>query len=138
MWMVVVPASYLIMDDESDRTKAVGVIAKKFGRIANISLLILVITGIYNTTWYLGSLDSLFSTFGGNLLLVKIILVGLLIIFTYLHNFFYGKKIIKFASEKRINELIAIRKKSRIVSVINILLMIAIVVLATFMQMPPL
>jgi len=35
MWLVVVPASSLIAEDESERTQVVGRIARVFGRMTN-------------------------------------------------------------------------------------------------------
>ena len=137
MWLVVMPASHLITNDESERTQIVGKIAKGFGRITNPILIILVLTGIYNASWYLPSMNALFTTIGGELLLTKIILVGILLILIYTHNVYFGRRIVRFAREKKLDELKAIRRKSRIVSFTNLALMIAILVLATLLQMPP-
>lgn len=137
MWLVVVPASHLFAKDESERTQIVGKIAKGFGRITNPILIILLLTGIYNASWYLPSIDALFSTTGGEILLIKTILVVALLILIYTHNVYFGRKIVLFAREKRLEELKAIRKKSRIVSMANLSLMIGILFLAVLLQMPP-
>lgn len=137
MWLVVVPASHLFAKDESERTQIVGKIAKGFGRITNPILIILLLTGIYNASWYLPSMDALFSTTGGEILLIKTILVVALLILIYTHNVYFGRKIVLFAREKRLEELKAIRKKSRIVSMANLSLMIGILFLAVLLQMPP-
>ncbi len=79
MWFVVVPASRLMTQDESERTQIVGKIAKEFGRIVNPTLVILILTGIYNATWYVPSVSSLVS-YPGTILLTKMILVAVLII----------------------------------------------------------
>ena len=55
-------------------------VGRRFNKIAIPSLIILIITGIYNSQGLLIRPDLLFSTSYGNFLLIKIILVILLII----------------------------------------------------------
>lgn len=55
MWLAVMPASHLITEDESERTQIVGKIAKQFRRVTNATLVVLVLTGVYNASWYLPS-----------------------------------------------------------------------------------
>jgi copper resistance protein D len=137
MWLVVMPASHLITQDESERTQIVGKIAKAFAKISIASLAILIVTGIYNASWYLSTFSDLLDTSGGIVLLAKSILVVALIGLIFLHNVYFGKKIIKLAREKRIDELKMLRKRSRIVSFTNLGLMIVILVLAVLLQLPP-
>ena len=137
MWLVVMPASHLITNDESERTQIVGKIAKNFGRITNPILVVLVLSGIYNASWYLPSMNALFNTYAGILLLIKTILVATLLVLIYVHNLYFGRRIVQLAKEKRLNELKALRKRSRIVSFANLSLMVAILVLATMLQIPP-
>ncbi len=49
----------------------------------------------------------------------------------------FGRKIVRLARERKLDELKAIRRRSRIVSFSNLGLMIAVLVLATMMQIPP-
>jgi uncharacterized membrane protein len=137
MWLVVVPASRLITSDESQRTAIVGKIAKAFGKTATILLIVLVATGVFNASWYLPSMQALFDSYTGMILLVKIVLVATLIALIYVHNLYFGKRILRLAEEKKLEELQALRKQSRIVSATNLILMVAILVLATLLQMPP-
>ncbi len=134
MWLVVVPVSYQFGKDESERTQVVGKIAKSFGRMTNIVLTILVLSGIYNATWYLPSMSNLLNTTDGLYLLVKVILVGILIALVYGNNIYFGRRTVRFAREKRFEELKALRKKSRIISFANLGLMIAILILAVMLQ----
>lgn len=136
MWLIVVPSSRLITDDESERTQIVGKIAKRFGKMANLVLIVLVLTGIYNASWYLPSPSALFDTYTGSVLLAKVILVVALILLIYLHNVYFGRKIVQFAREKKLDQLKAIRRTSRLVSMVNLLLMLAILLLAVMLQMP--
>jgi copper resistance protein D len=134
MWIVVVPASHLFAKDESERTQIVGKIAKQFGRIVNPTLVVLALTGIYNATWYLKSTDALFNSYAGNLLLAKVVLVVILVVLLYVSNTYFGRKIVKLAKEMRLEELKALRRRSRIVSFANLGLMIAILVFAVLLQ----
>jgi copper resistance protein D len=137
MWIVVMPASHLITQDESERTQIVGKIAKAFAKISIASIAILIVTGIYNASWYLSTFSDLLDTSGGMILLAKSILVVALIGLIVIHNVYFGKRIIKLAREKRIDELKMLRKRSRIVSFTNLGLMLAILVLAVLLQLPP-
>jgi len=134
MWIVVIPASRNLSGEESERTKVVATIARKFGPVAWYSLIILVITGVYNATWYLPSIGELFSTVAGFMLFTKSTLTVILIITVYIHNVHYGKKISMFAREKKVQELTKLRKRSRIVSTFNLMLMLSILFLAVMMQ----
>jgi uncharacterized membrane protein len=58
-WLVIVPASRLITRDESERIRIVGKIAKRFGNLANPTPIVLILTGLYNATWYLQSVEEL-------------------------------------------------------------------------------
>jgi len=136
MWFVVVPASRLMTQDESERTQIVGKIAKKFGRIVNPTLVILILTGIYNATWYVSSVSSLV-IYPGTILLTKMGLVAVLIFLVYLNNAYFGKQILRLGREKTLDELREIRKMSRLVSIANLSLMTMILVLAAMMQIPP-
>ncbi len=139
MWLVVMPASHRLAKDESERTLIVGKIAKDFGRITNPILIILVLTGIYNATWYLPSFDYLFTfqSYGAIVLFVKVVLVSVLIVLIYVHGAYYGRKIVRLAREKDVEGLKAVRRKSRIISFANLALMMAILILAVMLQLPP-
>lgn len=136
MWLVVIPATRLVASDESERTRIVGKIAKRFGEVTNVVLPILVLSGIYNAAWYLPSPAALLDTRTGNLLLVKMSLVAALILLIYLHNVHFGKRIIQLARERRLEELRATRRWSQVVSAANILLMVLILLFAVLLQMP--
>lgn len=135
-WLVVIPASRLITTDESERTQIVGKIAKVFGRTVTPTLIIIVLTGIYNASWYLSSVQNLLF-YPGTILLTKIILVIILLILIYVHNVYFGKRIIALAKERNIEGLKRIRRTSRKISVANLILMATILFLAVLMQTPP-
>ena len=137
MWLVVMPASHLLTQDEGERTQMVGKMAKQFGRLTNPILVILVLSGVYNASWYLPSMNSILTTVGGQILLAKVIAVVVLVALIYAHNVYFGRKIVRFAREGRLEELKAIRRRSRVVSATNMALMIVILFLAAMLQMPP-
>lgn len=136
MWLVIVPASRLITHDESERTRIVGNIARKFGKLTNPTLIVLILTGLYNAMWYLQSIRGLFD-YPGTILLAKIILVAILLLLIYVHNVYFGKRIVRLAEERKLDELKTLRKKSRFVSASSLTLMIVILFLAVMLQMPP-
>lgn len=134
MWVVVVPASYKLTNDESERTRIVGRIAKQFSKVVYPSLLVLVLTGLYNASWYLPSMDALFDTYAGQLLFAKVIVVIVLLVLLYVSNVLFGRRITKLASERRLEELKALRRRSRLVSFTNLGLMALILLLVALMQ----
>jgi len=136
MWLVIVPASRLITKDESERTRIVGKMARSFGNLTNPTLAVLILTGLYNATWYLQSATGL-SEYPGTILLAKIILVAILLILIYVHNVYFGKRIMHLAEEGRLDELRRLRRRSRVVSAANLSLMAAILLMAVMLQMPP-
>lgn len=136
MWMVVMPASHLVTEDESERTQMVGKIAKAFGRITVPTIAILLLTGVYNATWYLPSPSALFDTDRGLVLLAKIVAVFVLLVLIFVHNVYYGKRIVRLAREKRLEELKSLRRRSRVVSFTNLGLMVLILALAVLLQVP--
>ncbi len=137
MWLVVMPVSHQIAKDESERTQMVGKIAKGFGKMSNILLAILVLTGIFNASWYLPSMNSLLNSTSGLYLLTKMILVVVMIVLIYTHNVYFGRRIVRLARERKLDELKALRRTSRIVSFTNLGLMVAILILAVMLQIPP-
>jgi uncharacterized membrane protein len=135
IWLVVVPASFKITDDEKLRTRIVGLIGKQFALFTDITLAILVITGIYNTTWYLNyDISNLFDTQYGLTLLVKIILVGIMIVVMYGNNIYHGKKIMNLAREGKFEEMRKMRKVSHFFSYVTLGLLLVITILAVALQ----
>lgn len=134
MWIVVVPASHLLTEDESERTRIVGRIAKQFARIVNPALLVLLVTGVYNVTWYLPSMSALLTSYAGHLLLAKLTAVAALLVLLYVSNVYFGRRITRLAREGRLEELKVLRRTSRLVSFANLGLMAVILLLVAFMQ----
>jgi uncharacterized membrane protein len=133
--LVVVPVSHILTDDEAARTRIVGKIARVFGKVTTPTLAILVLTGIYNATWYLQSVNGLFD-YPGTILLTKMALVAVLLLLIYVHNVYFDKQIVRLAEDRKFEELKTLRRRSRLVSAANLSLMLVILLLAVMMQMP--
>ena len=112
----------------------VGKIAKQFAKIVNPALAVLVVTGLYNVTWYLPSVGSLFNTYAGHLLLAKLSAAVALIVMIYISNVYFGRRIMRFAREGRLEELKALRRVSRLISFANLGLMVIILLFVVVMQ----
>jgi copper resistance protein D len=134
MWIVVVPTSHSLTEDEAERTRMVGRMAKQFARIVNPALLVLVVTGVFNITWYLPLNGGLFGSYAGQLLVAKLSAVVALIVMIYISNVYFGRRIMKFAKEGRLGELKALRRTSRRISFANLGLMAVILLLVAVMQ----
>lgn len=134
IWLVVWPASYELTDNERERTRIVGKIAKRFAYFTHISVAVLIVTGIYNAYWYIGSVSNLFYTVGGQILFAKIVVVGLDLLIIYTNNLYHGKKIMRLASEGKLEEVARIRKITHLFSFISLFLLIVIVILAVSLQ----
>ena len=134
MWLVVDPASYDVTRDESARTALVGRMARRFGSWSTGLLLLLIVTGLYNASWYLGSTSDLLTTIGGQLLLAKVVTVAILVALVYAHGLYFGRRIMRLAREGRMDELRLVRRVSRKVSYINLGLMLVVLALAVALQ----
>jgi len=71
--------------------------ARRFGAVTNVTLVVLVLTGIYNASWYLPSWGRSSTLARGKLVLVKAVLVVALVLLVYLHASHFGRKIVGLA-----------------------------------------
>lgn len=130
IWIVVWPASYKFTQDEKERTRLMGHIGRLFGTLTDISVIILILTGIYLGLGYLPSLSDLTTTTGGKILLAKSIIVVVMIVLMYANNLYHGKKIVRLASQGKFEEVRKIRRITHIASFITLGLMVVIAMLA--------
>ncbi|MEM3857761.1 MAG: hypothetical protein QXI37_04550 [Thermoprotei archaeon] len=137
MWLVVVPVTRLTSEDEVTRGRIVAAVARRFGVVTNISLIVLAVTGAYNATWYLPGLDVLSAGIRGGLLALKVALSLALFSAVYVHGVHYGRKISRLTQERRFDELKEVRRRSMYVSFVNLVLMVAVLLVAVMMQFPP-
>ncbi|MCL5067124.1 MAG: CopD family protein [Thaumarchaeota archaeon] len=128
IWIVVWPASYDITSNEAERTRIVGKIAKRFAYFTHATTVILVLSGIY-LAYFVSSPSDLLSTFAGNVLLAKIIVVVIMIALMYFNNLYHGKKIMRLASQGKLDEVKRIRKLTHVASYITLGLLVLITIL---------
>jgi len=119
-----------------ERIQMMVLVGRRFNKIAVPSLIILIVTGIYNSQQVIINPDSLLSTSYGSFLLVKIILVIALIIAFIVHVRIIRKdveqKIIsKEMTEKQIQKL---RKKIIILGEIIVVLSVAVLFFAALLD----
>ena len=144
IWLAFLPALRDLSDDI--RNQVVVRVTRRFGRVVDASLVVLILTGIYNATWYLDGYN--FNTLGAKILLAKTILVALMIFTIYFNNIYFGRKIsatvrqMRAAADQKQKEtlnakLASIRRTSHIISYLNIALMLTVILLAVMLQIPP-
>ncbi|MCL5068487.1 MAG: CopD family protein [Thaumarchaeota archaeon] len=128
IWLVVWPASHDITSNETERTRIVGKIAKRFAYFTHASIAVLVLSGIY-LAFHVSSPSDLLSTFSGTILLSKIIVVVAMIVLMYVNNLYHGKKIMKLASQGKLDEVRRIRKLTHFASYVTLGLLVLITIL---------
>lgn len=134
LWLVVEPVSHRLAPDEAARTRMMGQFARRFGTFSTSLLIVLVLTGLYNATWYLPSTADLLSTAAGRFLLAKGLVVVVLIALIYVHGLYFGRKISALARAGDVEGLRAVRRVSRRISYTNLGLMVVVLALAAILQ----
>lgn len=111
-------------------------VGRKFNKIALPSLIILAVTGIYNSQHFLTNPELLFSTTYGMILTVKIILVIALFISFAVHIRIVRKDIEQKIAEKQLTDtqISKLRKKIIIVGEIVVSISVAILFLAALLD----
>ncbi len=132
MWLVLVPGSKDAIKDEAERTIIVAKISKRFAKLTWMLLATLIITGIVNAIWYIPK--NLYNG-GYNIYLViaMVISTAVLIIMLYGPGKHYGKLIAKYARKGDLESLTNVRKKSTLVSYVNLAIMVFITIIAALM-----
>ena len=111
-------------------------VGRKFNKIAIPSLIILIVTGLYNSVSFLNNSELLFSSSYGNLLIIKIILVIAIIITYVIHIRIIRKEVeekimTKKMSEKQIQKL---RKKIIILGEVIVTLSVTVLFMAALLK----
>jgi uncharacterized membrane protein len=130
IWLVVWPATLRISTDEQERAKILKHVGRIFGTATDVSVTILLLTGLYLGYEYLPTLSDLTSTEGGKILLAKGIVVVIMLVLMYANNLYHGKKIIRLVNAGKLDEVRRIRKITHLASLITLGLMIVIAILA--------
>lgn len=95
MFLAVVPATWLIEDDEQLKRALLRVVARRYGMLAGVSIVVLLITGLYQYFTIVpehiraAPNDYVF----GAIFSLKMILFTLLIILIYIHTYRFSRSI---------------------------------------------
>lgn len=139
IWLALSPGLNDAGLDERSKGVVLAKVSRRFGKVVDVSLAILILTGLYNVTWYLPSLD--FASTAGRILAAKIVAVGVLVASIYYNNLVLGKRIVKLrtkpATPENSSEIQRTRKTVRRISMFNVALMLLVVLLAVMLQIPP-
>lgn len=114
----------------------VGKISKRFAIFTNISVLILIPTGLALAYFDFGLYPS-FSDPAFEILLLKAGTVVIALSLMYYNNLHHAKKIVKMISEGKKEEVAAMRKTAHLISYITLGLLILITVFAAMIQVYP-
>ena len=111
-------------------------VGRKFNKIAVPSLIILIITGLYNSHLILNKPDILFYSSYGNLLIIKIFLVITLIIIYAIHIRVIRKDVEEKIMHNKMNEIQIqkLRKKIIILGETTVIISVAILFLAAMLD----
>ncbi len=111
-------------------------VGRKFNKIAIPSLIILIVTGIYNSVSFFNNYEMLFSTNYGNLLTIKIILVIAIIIAYIIHIRIIRKDVEEKIISKQLTEkqIQILRKKIIILGEVIVVLSIVVLFLAALLN----
>ncbi len=111
-------------------------VGRKFNKIAIPSLIILIVTGIYNSVSFFNNYEMLFSTNYGNILTIKIILVIAIIIAYIIHIRIIRKDVEEKIISKQLNEkqIQTLRKKIIILGEVIVVLSIVVLFLAALLN----
>jgi uncharacterized membrane protein len=105
-------------------------VGRIFGTATDISVAILILTGLYLGYGYLPKLSDLTTTTGGQLLLAKGIIVVIMLVLMYANNIYHGKKLVRLSQEGKFDEMKRIRRITHMASFITLGLMVVIVLIA--------
>ncbi len=119
-----------------ERIQMMVKVGRQFNKIAVPSLIILIATGLYNSSFILSNPDLLFSTSYGSFLFIKIILVIALIIAFVAHIRIIRKEIEDKIMSKEMTEIQIqkLRKKMIILGEIIVIISIAILFFAALLD----
>ncbi|MCL4328852.1 MAG: CopD family protein [Candidatus Thermoplasmatota archaeon] len=134
IWIVVWPASFELTDDEKFRTKIVGTLSKRFALFTNISVILLVISGIFLAYAEFGVNPGFINTFSGQVLSVKVVVVVIAIGIMYYNNLGHAKKIGILVREGKTEEVKRIRKTAHLLSYITLALLVLITILGAILE----
>lgn len=111
-------------------------IGKRFYIIGWVALAVLIGTGTYKISLVWGTLKLFDSIFGGALLL-KLSLVSIMLVLSFLHDFIWGPRLAKFTEDMDPNEYRKAVARISFWARVNVFAAILIVFLGAFLRMNP-
>ncbi|TLX83993.1 MAG: copper-binding protein [Thaumarchaeota archaeon] len=134
--IVLAPLLKTISDSVEGRLSIMVRVGRKFNRIAVPSLIILIASGIYNSTNLLAKPSLLFSTNYGLVLLAKIILVIILIITFAIHVRLIRSETQKKIESKALSPELLQKLRSKIITLgrITVIVSVAILLMAALLH----
>lgn len=134
--MVFAPILKTMSPSVEERLQIMIKVGRRFNKIAIPALLILIITGIYNSQQILSRPDFLFSSSYGMMLIIKMILVAALLASFAVHVRIIRKDVEQKMLEKQLSEsqIVKLRKKIIIVGEITVVLSVLVLLLAAILD----
>lgn len=134
--MVFAPILKTMSPSVEERLQIMIKVGRRFNKIAIPALLILIITGIYNSQQILSRPDFLFSSSYGMMLIIKMILVAALLASFAVHVRIIRKDVEQKMLEKQLSEsqIVKLRKKIIIVGEITVVLSVLVLLFAAILD----
>ncbi|MDG6959539.1 MAG: CopD family protein [Nitrososphaerota archaeon] len=129
IWLVVWPASFTITENEAERTRIVGRVAKRFAYFSHGTVTLLFLSGAYLAWPYVVAPGLALTTLRGEVLLAKVATVVVTIALMYANNLYHGRKIMRLAAQGRLDDVRRVRKLTHIASYVTLGLLLVITVL---------
>ena len=127
--LVLAPLLKKTMPDLNKRISFMVIVGRRFNYLGGSSLLILVITGIYNARSFIDQPSLLFESAYGYILLVKIILVCILFIIYIIHVLILNKNVEKQILERQVPDEYFTSLRSKIILLGRVTVGLSIVIL---------
>lgn len=134
--MVFAPILKTISPTIEDRLQIMIKVGRRFNKVAIPALLILIITGIYNSHQILSKPDFLFASSYGMILVIKMSLVGALLVSFAVHVRIIRKEVEHQIMEKQLSEaqIMKLRKKIIIVGEVTVVISVLVLLFAAFLD----
>ena len=134
--IVLAPLLKTISDSIEDRLSIMIRVGRKFNKIAVPSLIILIASGLYNSSGYLSKPSLFLSTNYGLVLVTKIVLVIILIITFIVHVRLIRTKVEKQIQSKELSSVDIQKLRSKIINLgrITVIVSVAILLMAALLR----
>lgn len=134
--IVLAPLLKTLSDSVEGRLSIIIRVGRKFNKIAVPSLIILIVTGIYNSTNLLSRPSLILSTTYGQILVVKVVLVIILLITFAVHVRLIRTEIEKKIESRQLSEELVQKLRTKIIALgrITVIVSIAILLMAALLH----